>query len=68
MSGRADEFLSEEDLDLRHLPDRGGPGLVRLWLRQAQAGNDHDWHLYSHGVFTVDPRWKGPPPPRDRFL
>ena len=27
-----------------------------------------DAHLYSHGVFTVDPSWKGPPPPKDRFV
>jgi len=68
MSGRADEFLSEEDLDLRHLPIEEVLAWYGWWLRQAQAGNDLDGHLYSHGVFTVDPTWKGPPPPRDRFL
>jgi hypothetical protein len=68
MSGRRDEFLSEEDLDLRNLPLAEVLAWYGIWLRQAQSGNDLDWHLYSHGVFTVDPRWQGPPPPRDRFV
>ena len=68
MSGRPDEFLSEEDLDLKNLSWDELLAYWSLWLRQAQASNDLDWHLYSHGVFTVDPCYKGPPPPKDRFL
>ena len=68
MSGRADEFLSDEDLDLKNLSFDEVMAWYRLWLEQAQASNDQDWHLYSHGVFTVDPRYTGPPPPRERFL
>ena len=47
-----DEFLSEEDLDLKHL---SSAELVRVWvawLRQAQTTNDRDAHEYSHGVFA----------------
>jgi hypothetical protein len=68
VSGRRDEFLSEEDLDLRNLP------LDEVLVGTASGGvrpnpvTTLDWHLYRHGVFTVDPRWEGPPPPRDRFL
>ncbi|MFV1958877.1 MAG: hypothetical protein ACC662_05625 [Planctomycetota bacterium] len=50
-----DEFLSEEDLDLRHLSEEELLAWWDLWLRQAQATNDLDEHLYSHGVFTVEP-------------
>ncbi len=60
MTGRRDEFLSEEDLDLENLSSEEVMAWYRLWLEQAQATNDLDWHLYSHGVFTVDPRWSGP--------
>lgn len=50
-----DEFLSEEDLDLKNL---GWEELVAYWnewLAMAQASNDADAHLYSHGVFTAEP-------------
>jgi hypothetical protein len=68
MPGRRDEFLSEGDLDLRKLSWNELIAYWNLWLRQAQASNDRDAHLYSHGVFTCDPAWQGPRPPRDRFL
>lgn len=68
MTGRRDEFLSEEDLDLVNLSWEELLAYWNQWLLDAQASNDDDWHLYSHGVFTVDPRWQGPPPPRERFL
>ena len=55
MSLLHDEFLSEEDLDLRHLSDEELFAYWNLWLEQAQATNDRDEPLYSHGVFTVDP-------------
>lgn len=50
-----DEFLSEEDLDLRNLSLEELLAYWQLWLEQAQASNDLDEHLYSHGVFEVDP-------------
>ena len=51
-----DEFLSEEDLDLRNLTDEELIAYWNLWLEQAQATNDLDEHTYSHGVFTEEPR------------
>jgi hypothetical protein len=68
MAGRRDEFLSEEDLDLKNLSWDELMAWWDLWFEMAQASNDLDAHLYSHGVFTVDPAWKGPPPPKDRFI
>lgn len=50
-----DEFLSEEDLDLRNLSDEELIAYWNLWLAQAQATNDLDEALYSHGVFERDP-------------
>jgi hypothetical protein len=53
----SDEFLSEEDLDLKNL---SWDELLAWWdlmLRQAQASNDLDEHTYSHGVFRVEPGW-----------
>jgi hypothetical protein len=50
-----DEFLSEEDLDLRNLSDEELFAWWDLWLEQAQATNDLDEHTYSHGVFTHEP-------------
>ena len=46
-----DEFLSEEDLDLSNLSRTELLAWWDLWLLQAQASNDLDEHLYSHGVF-----------------
>lgn len=50
-----DEFLSEEDLDLRNLSWEELIAYWNLWLHQAQATNDLDEALYSHGVFERDP-------------
>ena len=55
MSGMRDEFLSEEDLDLRNLTHEELIAYWNLWLEQAQATNDLDADLYSHGVFTRVP-------------
>ena len=61
MSGPRDEFLSEEDLDLRKLSDDELVATWNLWLEQAQATNDLDAHLYSHGVFEREPEDATPP-------
>ena len=54
-----DEFLSEEDLDLRTLTEVELYAYWDLWLRQAQATNDLDRHAYSHGVFGTAPEAAG---------
>ena len=66
MSGRRDEFLSEEDLDLRNLSWEELLAWWDLWLREAQAGNELDAHLYSHGVFVVEPSAQDEPRKRTR--
>jgi hypothetical protein len=45
-----DEFLSEEDLDLRNLTRQELIYYWNLWLEQAQLTNDLDENEYSHGV------------------
>jgi len=55
MTDLRDEFLSEEDLDLRNLPQDELIAYWNLWLQQAQSTNDLDEALYSHGVFERDP-------------
>ena len=55
MSERRDEFLSDEDLDLRNLSTEELETYWRLWLTQAQVTNDADRAFYSHGVFERDP-------------
>lgn len=50
-----DEFLSEEDIDLRNMSEQELIAYWSLWLEQAQATNDKDRRLYSHGVFTEEP-------------
>jgi len=65
LSGRPDEFLSEEDLDLKNLSWDELMAWWDLWLREAQASNDRDAHRYGHGVFLAEP---GFPEPRDLFL
>ena len=50
-----DEFLSEEDLDLRNMSWDEVVAYWNLWLLQAQATNDLDEATYSHGVFERDP-------------
>jgi hypothetical protein len=54
----SEHFLSDEDLDLARL---SWEELLAWWehcLLQAQATNDLDEHLYSHGVFTIEPGWE----------
>ena len=55
MTELRDEFLSEEDLDLQNLSEEELVAYWNLWLHQAQATNDLDEALYSHGVFERDP-------------
>lgn len=55
MPGERDEFLSEEDLDLRNLSETELIGYWNLWLEQARATNELDEHTYSHGVFETAP-------------
>jgi hypothetical protein len=50
-----DEFFSVEDLDLLDLSAEELIAAWNLWLEQAQATNDLDAALYSHGVFERDP-------------
>lgn len=59
-----DEFLSEEDLDLRNLTWEELLEYWLLWLRQAQATNDLDEGTYEHGVFRRDPSVPERPEPR----
>jgi hypothetical protein len=59
-----DQFLSEEDLDLRNL---SWPELCAwwdYWLQEAQAWNDLDEDEYAHGVFAL-PRREWPAEVRD---
>lgn len=58
MTAVRDEFLSEEDLDLRNLTDEELVAYWNQWLDQAQATNAADEHTYSHGVFTYPPSAK----------
>lgn len=51
-----DEFLSEEELDFRRLAWAERIAYWNFWLEQAQATNDLDDRLYSHGVFVEEPR------------
>ena len=60
MIGMRDEFLSEEDLDLRNLAPQELIAWWNLWLEQAQSTNDLDEALYSHGVFVRDPAVPAP--------
>ena len=46
-----DEFLSEEDLDLKSLSEEELIAHWNAWLLAAQATNDMDKNHYSHGVF-----------------
>lgn len=50
-----DEFLSEEDLELRNMSWDELIEYWNFWLRQAQATNDRDKYTYSHGVFVDEP-------------
>jgi len=51
-----DEFLSEDDLDLRSLTEEELDAAWTAWLYQAQITNDQDRASYSHGVFTQEPQ------------
>lgn len=53
-----DEFLSEEDLDLRNLSEEELIAYWNMWLEQVQITNDMEKYSYSHGVFTM---LKSPP-------
>jgi len=46
-----DEFLSEEDLDLRNLSRDELIAQWNAWLIQAQVTNERDAAEYCHGVF-----------------
>lgn len=48
-----DEFLSEEDLDLRNLSEEEMIVYWNMWLEQAQVTNDDDKNTYAHGVFVM---------------
>jgi hypothetical protein len=61
MSEPRDEFLSEDDLDLRNLSDAELEAWWMQWLLMAQATNDLDAGAYSHGVFDWDPSVPRPP-------
>lgn len=50
-----DEFLSDEDLDLRSLSDEELDRVWTEWLKAAQVTNEQDRREYSHGVFTREP-------------
>jgi hypothetical protein len=63
MSGPHDEFLSEEDLDLRNLTTDELIAWWNQWLLLAQATNDLDAPFYEHGVFVRDPAVPLPEPP-----
>ncbi|NLI76650.1 MAG: hypothetical protein GX442_09430 [Candidatus Riflebacteria bacterium] len=52
MTDMKDEFLSEEDLDLKSLTLEELDRAWTAWLLQAQATNDRDANEYSHGVFS----------------
>ena len=45
-----DEFLSPGDLDLCNLSEEALIAYWNMWLEQAQATNDSDRFLYSHGI------------------
>jgi hypothetical protein len=50
-----DEFLSDEDLDLRDLAPEEIAAYWDRWFRQAQTTNDADEWTYAHGVFEEVP-------------
>ena len=53
---RTDQFLSEEDLDLRNMTEEELMAWWNLWLEQAQITNDLERDEYSHGVFRREPQ------------
>lgn len=53
-----DVFLSEEDLDLQNLTDEELAAVYEAWLIAASATDEADKHIYSHGVFLVEPGYQ----------
>jgi hypothetical protein len=51
-----DEFLSEEDLDLKTMTEEELYAHWNAWLEQAQITNEADARTYSRGVFLFEPR------------
>jgi hypothetical protein len=51
-----DEFLSEDDLDLKNMTDQELYAYWDAWLLQSQSTNEADAHTYSHGVFLTEPQ------------
>lgn len=49
---RANEFLSEEDLDLANLSLEELVAVWNHWLEQSQSTNEFDQDQYEHGVFV----------------
>jgi hypothetical protein len=47
----ADQFLSEDDLDLRNLSWEELLGQWDAWLRAASVTDEEDAREYEHGVF-----------------
>lgn len=60
MTNPRDEFLSEEDLGLRHMSEDELFATWALWLEQAQATNDAEADTYSHGIFLRKPSAPAP--------
>ncbi len=58
MTRLRDEFLSEEDLDLRTMSEEEVEAAWTAWLEQAQSTNEQDRLTYSHGVFLREPPWQ----------
>jgi hypothetical protein len=57
MAEKRDEFLSEEDLDLKNFSFEELIRVWNLWLEVAQSTNDaDDEYEYSHGVFRDGPK------------
>jgi hypothetical protein len=48
-----DQFLSEEDLDLKNLTEDELDAWWNIWLAEAQITNERDKDTYSHGVFAI---------------
>ena len=54
-----DQFLSEEDLDLKNLSWEELIEVWNQWLSQASVTDEQDADQYSHGVFTTEPGSRG---------
>jgi hypothetical protein len=52
---QSDQFLSEEDLDLKNLTWEELLLVWDAWLQQASITDEQDARLYSHGVFSIEP-------------